>query len=46
VLAQVNNDYLRGFDADEWQALQGLLRRMLDNGRALAEPGAARTGRR
>jgi len=46
VLAQVNNDYLRGFDADEWQLLQGLLRRMLDNGRALAEPGAAsRRGR-
>ena len=45
VLAQVNNDYLRGFDADEWQALQGLLRRMLDSGRALAEP-AARGGRR
>jgi DNA-binding MarR family transcriptional regulator len=41
VLAQVNNDYLRGFDADEWQLLQGLLRRMLDNGRALAGPGAA-----
>lgn len=38
VLAQVNNDYLCGFDADEWQLLQRLLRRMLDNGRALAEP--------
>jgi DNA-binding MarR family transcriptional regulator len=45
-LAQVNNDYLRGFDAEEWQALQGLLRRMLDNGRALADPSAARGGRR
>ena len=45
VLAQVNNDYLRGFDTDEWQGLQGLLRRMLDNGRARADP-ASRGGRR
>ena len=45
VLAQVNNDYLRGLDTDEWQRLQGLLRRMLDNGRARADP-ASRGGRR
>ena len=42
VLAQVNNDYLRGFDSDEWQRLQALLRCMLDNGRVLGEPEAAR----
>jgi DNA-binding MarR family transcriptional regulator len=46
VLAQVNNDYLRGFDAGEWQTLQGLLRRILENGRTRAEPVAARGGRR
>lgn len=43
VLAQVNNDYLRGFSLDEWRQLQALLRRMLDNGRALE---AAAPGRR
>ena len=31
-LAAVNNDFLRGFQAEEWHQLRGLLRRMLDNG--------------
>lgn len=31
-LAAVNNAFLRGFEAEEWQQLRGLLRRMLDNG--------------
>ncbi len=31
VLAGVNNDYLRGFSADEWETLKHLLRKMLAN---------------
>jgi DNA-binding MarR family transcriptional regulator len=43
VLADVNNAYLRGFRRDEWQTLQGLLRRMLASGQALAsDPVTAR----
>ncbi len=41
VLAGVNNDFLRGFSAAEWQQLQDLLGRMTTNGRSLASPGAA-----
>lgn len=36
VLADVNNAYLKGFRVDEWQQLNGMLRRMLVNGQALA----------
>jgi DNA-binding MarR family transcriptional regulator len=35
-LAAVNNAFLRGFDEAEWRQLRDLLRRMLDNGEALA----------
>jgi DNA-binding MarR family transcriptional regulator len=31
VLCRVQNAYLAGFSADEWQTLKGFLRRMLDN---------------
>jgi DNA-binding MarR family transcriptional regulator len=42
-LADVNNAYLRGFDAAEWQQLQTLLRRMIHNGaRDRPEPPARR----
>jgi DNA-binding MarR family transcriptional regulator len=35
VLADVNNDYLRGFSKQEWQQLKEFLQRMLVNGQAL-----------
>jgi DNA-binding MarR family transcriptional regulator len=42
-LADVNNAYLRGFDAAEWQQLQTLLRRMIQNGaRDRPEPSTRR----
>lgn len=40
VLADVNNAYLRGFNPNEWQLLQQLLRRMLASGQALAAASA------
>lgn len=46
VLAEVNNDYLRGFSGDEWHALTAMLRRMLDNGRSVDESEGARGRRR
>jgi DNA-binding MarR family transcriptional regulator len=40
VLAEVNNEYLRGFNKQEWQQLKEFLQRMLVNGQALQEqPG-------
>lgn len=36
-LAALNNAYLRGFDADEWEQLRGLLRRVIDNGESLGD---------
>jgi DNA-binding MarR family transcriptional regulator len=39
VLADVNNDMLRGFNKQEWTQLKEFLQRMLDNGEALqAQP--------
>ena len=35
VLADVNNDFLRGFNKQEWQQLKEFLQRMLVNGQAL-----------
>lgn len=45
VLAEVNNDYLRGFDEAEWRTLTALLRRMLDNGRGVAGSAERPQGR-
>ena len=38
VLADVNNDYLRGFNKQEWTQLKDFLQRMLVNGQALQTP--------
>jgi DNA-binding MarR family transcriptional regulator len=35
VLADVNNDFLRGFNKQEWQQMKDCLQRMLVNGQAL-----------
>lgn len=42
VLSQIQNEYLAGFSTEEWQTLQSLLRRVLDNATAQppVEPGA------
>jgi DNA-binding MarR family transcriptional regulator len=37
VLADVNNDFLRGFNKQEWQQVKDFLQRMLLNGQALNE---------
>lgn len=37
VLSRMQNEFLRGFSVDEWQQLKQLLRRLLENGRALQE---------
>ncbi|HEV7913144.1 MAG TPA: MarR family transcriptional regulator [Albitalea sp.] len=37
VLAEVNNDFLRGFNKQEWSQLKDHLQRMLVNGQALQE---------
>lgn len=39
VLCEVLNQHLAGFSHGEWHALEGYLRRMLDNGEALRDPG-------
>lgn len=46
VLADVNNQYLRGFSADEWQQLRSLLERMLANSRKAVNASPQRTGAR
>lgn len=44
VLAEVNNQYLRGFSADEWHQLRGLLERMLANSPKAVNAAPQRTG--
>ena len=41
VLAEVNNQFLRGFSEGEWQQLRGLLARMVDNATLPAVADAA-----
>ena len=43
VLADVNNDFLRGFTKPEWTQLKDFLQRMLVNGEALQEEKAEET---
>lgn len=43
VLADVNNDFLRGFNKAEWTQLKDFLQRMLLNGQALQEQKAEDT---
>ena len=40
VLCQVQNEYLAGFDADEWNQLKSYLHRILDNTQAFAAQAA------
>jgi DNA-binding MarR family transcriptional regulator len=41
VLAEVNNDFLRGFDEAEWRQLLALIARLIANGQALQTPAPA-----
>ena len=44
VMAEVLNQHLAGFSADEWQQLLGFLQRMLTNGERMRRDAGARPG--